>query len=183
VKYIELAMIRHHLDALPHVPCPDGYTLRTFRPGDEQAWARILALVEEFRDEDQALAHFSREFGPYSQELGSRCFFLATADGAAIGTATAWYGSFAGEERGRVHWVAIEPRFQGRGLAKPLLGAVMARLAVEHRTAYLTTQTTSYRAINLYLAFGFVPHLLAPSCEEGWRLMEAVLRRPILPVA
>ena len=91
--------------------------------------------------------------------------------------------SGCGEERGRVHWVAIEPRFQGRGLAKPLLGAVMARLAHVHRTAYLTTQTTSYRAINLYLDFGFVPYLLAASCEEGWRLTEAALRRPILPGA
>jgi hypothetical protein len=59
----------------------------------------------------------------------------------------------------------------------------MARLAAEHRTAYLMTQTTSYRAINLYLAFGFVPYLLTASCEEGWRLVEAAMRRPILPVA
>jgi ribosomal protein S18 acetylase RimI-like enzyme len=112
--------------------------------------------------------------------MEDRCFILEDRHGDAIGTATAWYGHFEGEERGRVHWVGIIPSYQGRKLSKPLLSAVMARLARDHQKVYLDTQTTSYQAVNLYLNFGFVPYLKDESCKEGWLLMEHVLKRKIL---
>jgi len=56
----------------------------------------------------------------------------------------------------------------------------MARLAGDHQKAYLTTQTTSYPAVNLYLSFGFTPYLGAESATEGWVLLEEVLHRKIL---
>jgi len=112
--------------------------------------------------------------------MEDRCFLLENRHGDAIGTATAWYGHFEGEERGRVHWVGIIPSYQGRKLSKPLLSAVMARLARDHQKAYLDTQTTSYPAVNLYLSFGFVPYLRDDSDKEGWLLMEQVLHRKIL---
>ncbi|MGH2409415.1 MAG: GNAT family N-acetyltransferase, partial [Chloroflexota bacterium] len=99
--------------------------------------------------------------------------------GEAIGTATAWEHEFEGMVRGRVSWVAIVPAYQGRKLAKPLLSAVMARLARSYGKAYLTTQTTSYPAINLYLSCGFRPHLIHQSCAEGWALMEEALQHKL----
>jgi hypothetical protein len=56
----------------------------------------------------------------------------------------------------------------------------MARLARDQAKAYLTTQTTSYPAVNLYLSFGFTPYLGADSVKEGWQLLEEVLHRKIL---
>lgn len=173
-------MVRDHMNDLPSFSCPVGYRIRTFRCGEEPLWAAIEAAAGEFPDPEQALQHFNAEFGPYLDAMVHRCFMLETADGAAIGTATAWYGQFEGEERGRVSWVSIIPAYQGRKLSKPLVSAVLAHLAKDHRSAYLTTQTTSYRAVNLYLDFGFVPRLVSDSCRDGWRLMEQVLRRRIL---
>ncbi len=113
--------------------------------------------------------------------MESCCFILEDRDATAIGTATAWYGYFAGQERGRVHWVGIIPAYQGKGLSKSLLSVVMARLAHDHRTAYLTTRTTNYRAINLYLSFGFVPYLMHERDEkEGWTMVEQLLQRTIV---
>ena len=34
-------MVRDTLDDVPHFPLPDGYTVRWYRPGDEQAWIDI----------------------------------------------------------------------------------------------------------------------------------------------
>ena len=181
VKYIPLTMVRDHLDHIPSFVCPASYAIRTFRPSDAQHWARVEALAGEFASEDEALREFQEEFGPRLRELEDRCFLLEESQSGVIGTAMAWGGDLVGEVRGRVHWVGIVPAYQGRGLAKPLLTTVLPRLAHDHRNAFLTTQTTSYRAVNLYLNFGFVPYQTDTSDAEGWRLMEEILQRRILP--
>jgi ribosomal protein S18 acetylase RimI-like enzyme len=180
MKYIPLDMVRDHMDHIPAFSCPSDYAIRTFVRGDERLWARIESLAGEFPNQEQALQHFEKEFGPFLSDMEDRCFILEDRHGEAIGTATAWYGQFEGEERGRVHWVGIIPSYQGRKLSKPLLSAVMARLARDHQKVYLDTQTTSYPAVNLYLSFGFVPYLVNESSQEGWLLMEQVLKRKIL---
>ncbi|MBO0779295.1 MAG: GNAT family N-acetyltransferase [Ktedonobacteraceae bacterium] len=180
MKYIPLAMVRDHMEHIPFFPCPDGYRIRTFVEGDERHWARIEMAAGEFSDQERALQRFAEHFGADPRGQRDRCFLLENQHGEAIGTASAWYGNFEEEERGRISWVGIVPAFQGKKLAKPLLSVVMARLARDHQKVYLTTQTTSYQAINLYLNFGFVPYPVRESCEEGWRLMEQVLQRKIL---
>jgi ribosomal protein S18 acetylase RimI-like enzyme len=106
--------------------------------------------------------------------------FLEHESAGPIGTTTAWAGEFAGEVRGRIHWVGIVPAFQGQGLSKPLLSAALTRLTMDYRQAYLTTETTSYRGINLYLSFGFMPYVTNDRDREGWGIVEEVLGRTIL---
>src|SRR5207248_4802613 len=91
--------------------------------------------------------------------LVERQCYLLNAFGQAIGTGTAWFNdNFEGKSFGRVHWLAILPEFQGRGLGKPLLTAICSRLRdLGHERAYLTTSTQRIPAIRLYLRFGFVP--------------------------
>lgn len=180
MKEIPLVMVRDHMDYIPSFSCPSDYAIRTFIKGDERLWATIESLAGEFSNEEQALQHFEEEFGPFLSNMEDRCFLLEDRHGEAIGTATAWYGHFEWEERGRVHWVGIVPNYQGRKLSKPLLSAVMARLAQDHQKTYLDTQTTSYQAVNLYLTFGFIPYLAHESDKEGWLLMEHILHRKIL---
>jgi len=181
LKKISLTMVRDHLHGIPSLVCPAGYTIRTFRAGDAEHWARVEALAGEFPSRDEALREFEEEFGSRWRELEDRCFLLEENEGGVIGTAMAWDGDLGGEVRGRVHWVGIVPAHQGRGLAKPLLSTVLERLARDHRSAFLTTQTTSYRAVNLYLNFGFVPYLTSAGDADGWRMMEDILQRRILP--
>lgn len=180
MRRIPLKMVHDHIDQSPFFACPGGYTIRTFARRDEQLWAKIETEAGEFADQKQALEHFHTEFGPFLSKFEDHCFLLENNKGEAIGTATAWMGIFDGEERGRIHWVGIIPNYQGKKLSKPLLSAAMARLARDYQKGYLTTQTTSYQAINLYLNFGFVPYLCDASSEEGWLLMEQILQRKIL---
>src|SRR5271165_6467791 len=114
MKEIPLEMIRDDMDHLPTFSCPAGYTIRTFTRGDGRRWAKIEMEAGEFENPEQALAHFETEFGPFVCEMEDRCFLLEDHHGEAIGTATAWYGAFAGEVRGRVHWVGIVPSYQGK---------------------------------------------------------------------
>src|SRR5699024_8980243 len=127
--------------------------LSFFQAGDQINWARIETQAGEFQNEKSALEHFKKEFGPYQYELKKRCLFIETNDGEKIGTTTAWFGQLKEDENiyGRIHWVGIVPDHQGKKLAKPLLSHALKVLAQFHDKAYLTSQTTSYQAVNMYL--------------------------------
>lgn len=188
-------MCRPHLREIPEHPLPTDYTLRLFDAGAPTVWKRHWAEIEtaagEFSSPDRALERFDREFGGREQELAERCLFLlrpgstpagpiGTGD-EVIGTAMGWYDVAAPENpAGRIHWVGIRPEWQGRGLSKPLVSAALGILASRHDRAYLTTQTTSYVAVRLYLGLGFEPCLVREGESRGWSILAELLGEPSL---
>lgn len=182
MKRIPVKMVRKDLLTIPEYSLPDGYRIRLFEKGDEYHWARVETSVNEFKNGEAALERFNKEFGLYLEDMTKRCLFIENNEGEVIATTTAWYGDLLGdgEISGRIHWVGVAPEYQGQKLAKPLLSAAMNILADHHLKAYLTSQTTSYQAINMYLNYGFEPFLTGPSCEEAWSLLEDILERKII---
>ncbi|MDF2714791.1 MAG: hypothetical protein K0R28_1716 [Paenibacillus sp.] len=179
IPYIELTMLRSNLLDIPDAPLPEGYSLRSFRSGDEKHWARIEHAVDEFKSTEAAMRHFTEEFAPHIAEMERRCLFVIDRHGVPVGTTTAWYGKLDGGQIGRIHWVAVVPEHQGKKLSKPLLSAALRTLAQFHDKAYLTTQTTSYKAVGMYLNYGFEPVMQTPECPEGWKLIEQLLGKSI----
>ena len=168
---IPLAMTRDSLDGVGEFPLPEDFQVRPFQSGDEKQWVRIHELADRFNAISPAT--FTKQFGTGTSELSQRQYYLVrcgAGSGEVIGTASAWYGDEQwGRDWGRVHWVAIMPQYQGRGLAKPLLATVMQRLAeLGHRRAYLTTSTARLPAIRLYQRFGFVGHPRNPLEQTFW---------------
>lgn len=170
-----VTMVRGNLKGIPGYSLPAGYSLRSYQPGDEQLWVEIQHLADHYNTITPDL--FRREFGTDGSTLAARQFYLLDAGQRAIGTATAWYDdSFRGLVYGRVHWVAIVPEQQGRGLAKPLMTAVCRRLrGLGHTRAYLSTSTARIPAIRLYLQFGFLPWIESPEDGRLWRQLEREL--------
>ena len=113
--------------------------------------------------------------------MEKRCLFIETTEGETIGTTTAWYGDLNGDgkTRGRIHWVGVVPEYQGRGLSKPMLTKAMEIMAGKHDEFYLTSQTTSWQAVNMYLNFGFEPVQLDENYDEAWSLMKEKLDKKI----
>jgi len=179
IPYIPLTMQCPNLLEIPDAPLPAGYEVRTFRRGDETAWARIECAAGEFKTEEEALQHFRKEFGEHLAGMEERCLFITDEHGDPIGTTTAWYGEFQGAVIGRIHWVAVVPEHQGKKLSKPLLSQALRTMARFHEQAYLTTQTTSYKAVGMYLNYGFIPVLDNEKCEEGWRMIGQLLNRTV----
>src|ERR1700720_4267014 len=126
-KHIPLKMLRENLDNVPDFPLPSGFALRWYQSGDEENWFRIQSRADEYNQITPEL--YQRQFGADQRLLAERQCYLLDSRGAAIGTGTAWFNDdFEGAKFGRVHWVAIVPEFQGRGLAKPLMTAICTRL-------------------------------------------------------
>ena len=181
IKPVRVRMVADPISPVEELRFPAGYHLRYFRPGEEGDWAEIETAAGEFASVDEALARFNSEFAPHLEQMQSRCLFLVGPDGRLIGTATAWWNDeFRGGGWGRLHWVGIHRDFQGLGLARPLVVAAVNRLAQLHERAYLTSKTTSLKAIKLYLDYGFSPDLSLEGSGEGWQILADLLQHPKL---
>ena len=176
LPHLSIAMVRPTLDDLPRAPLPAPFSFRRYQPGDVAAWVRIHALADKFNVASPAL--FAERFGSDESELRERQLYLCDGAGDAIGTITAWHNDhYPGLCRGRVHWVAIVPAYQGRGLGKPLLAACLRRMVdLGYESAYLTTNPPRVPAINLYLGFGFAPDVRSAEERDAWRLLEDRVR-------
>jgi len=170
-------MIRENLDDIPDYGLPAGYSIRWYQPGDETYWRRIHLLADKYTNVTPDL--FEKEFGTNTEMLAKRQCFLLDSKGSPIGTASAWFGRHSEQSLGRIHWVAILPSEQGKGLAKPLLTTACNRLKdLGHSRAHLTTQTVRVAAINLYLKFGFVPAIVSERARYIWRRLQKHLKYP-----
>jgi hypothetical protein len=173
IPYIPLMMSHGSLSASPEISLPQGYSLRLFRPGDEEHWAAITMDAGEFAERSGALAYFTDHFGGHLDLLGERCLFLLDGSGNPVGTATGWMMDDA-PEVGRLHWVAIMGTYQGRRLSKPLVAAAMkVMLQHGHEKAMLTTQPKSWKGIKTYLDLGWKPYDDGTSgYKKGWALVK-----------
>ncbi len=174
-----IRMIRHDLSELLEFRVPSPFSVSWYRPGDGEVWTSIERAVE-----GPALsgAAFREQFGDDESALSARMFFLCAPDGPAVATATAWYDDcYRGLAFGRIHWVAVLPPYQRRGLGNCLLSIACRRLRdLGHERAYLLTDTGRLAAVALYLKFGFVPALDAASDRLAWRELEATLHHPAI---
>ena len=147
-----VVMTRADLENIPVFALPSGFSMRPYQAGDDQTWWHIHELADPLLMAHRGGSH-RQFFGDDERELRARQMFLLAPDGQPIGTATAWSDS---DQLGRVHWVAIVPQFQGRGLAKPLVSRILILLReLGHTRAILDTSNQRPRAISLYQRMGF----------------------------
>ncbi|HVM49017.1 MAG TPA: GNAT family N-acetyltransferase [Candidatus Acidoferrum sp.] len=165
---MRILMWRENLEDVPEFGVPAGFGLRWHCPGDEAAWLRIDRLANPGDGTPPDL--FDRVFGADLGLLARRQCYLLDGHGEPVGTATAWFDDdFEGARVGRIHYVAVVPEYQGRGLSRPLMTAVCGRLReLGHCCAYLATATHRIRAINLYRRFGFKPLIRNEAEADAW---------------
>jgi len=136
---------------------PDGFSFRFFLPSDVKHWSRIVTSVLEFDCEHSAETYFVTSYLPHIEELLKRCLFVLNQDGDPVATANAWFSvSELGYQAG-LHWVAVCPEYQGKGLGKAVtIKALQVLHSLEGGSpVWLHTQTWSPVAIKLYHSLGF----------------------------
>jgi len=176
MRNLTFVLLRDHLREVPQYSPPAGYALRSYAPGDKRAWVRIWSAAEMPEFDAVTDATFDREFGGRLHAMPKRCMFLMSPEGRDIGTVTAWPTRYRRRAYGMLHWVAIDPVHQGRGLGRCLVSAGLNRLrALGHRRALAGTQTVRLAAIRTYLHFGFIPET-----EEVRTLLRKHMEHPAL---
>jgi len=143
---------------LPRVEVPVGYEIRTFRAGDEEGWASCInRAYSTQRDKTSWTAQsVAEKFVQNPSFIPDGCFF-AVRDGRIVGAFMAWREIEAGPQRGRLHWLGIDPEHRNMGLAKLLSVRVLQYLLSHGFTSIFLDTSYAYPvAMQMYSKLGFV---------------------------
>jgi len=176
----QLLMRRPTLDDLEPLTAPAGYALRSFRPGDEASWGRVMDRAFEWEPGKAVFDELMRSDPCYADE---RVKVAVTTDSAAAGTvaatASCWVVPKYGPQARMLHWVATHPDHAGLGLGYQVSLAVLHHALAEGCTQiFLLTDDFRTAALVTYLRMGFEPVYTHPSHPERWRLILKRFGRP-----
>lgn len=156
----------------PPLP-PPGYGLRTFLPGDEDAWVGILS-AGEFGAWDRA--RLDRMLAGGRASLPPEGIFFVTHGDRPVGTACTFLHPGAAGDVPELGWVAAHPAHRGRRLGLEVCRAVLGFVRdLGHGYAYLLTEDFRLPAIKTYLRLGFVPEMLDPTHPARWEALHRAL--------
>jgi mycothiol synthase len=157
----ELRQLRMELTrfAAAEPDVPDGVTLRTFVPGqDEETWLALNAAAFAHHPEQGGLTRRDledRKAQPWFDPAG---FFLAERDGRAVGFH--WTKVHSAEQLGEVYVLGVDPDAQGGGLGRLLTVTGLRHLARDRGlpTAMLYVDADNTAALRVYEGLGFRTH-------------------------
>ncbi|MEU8824390.1 mycothiol synthase [Streptomyces sp. NPDC048636] len=137
---------------------PDGITVRTFRPGeDDTAWLAANAAAFAHHPEQGALTQRDLDDRMAEVWFDPRGFFLAERAGEIVGFH--WTKVHGEEGLGEVYVVGVRPDAQGGGLGRALTAIGLRHLAAEGLpTAMLYVDADNGAAVSVYDRMGFVTH-------------------------
>lgn len=156
----ELRQMRRPLTnfPLPDAAPPEGVSVRTFVPGqDDAAWLALNAAAFAHHPEQGSLTQRDlddRKAEPWFDPEG---FFLAERDGRLVGFH--WTKEHREEGLGEVYVVGVGPDAQGGGLGKYLTTVGLRHLADRGLpTAMLYVDADNKAAVSVYERLGFTTH-------------------------
>lgn len=156
----ELRQLRRPLAPLdvPEPVLPEGVTIRTFVPGqDDAAWLAVNAAAFAHHPEQGSLTQRDLDDRIAEPWFDPKGFFLAEKDGELVGFH--WTKIHAEERLGEVYVVGILPGAQGGGLGKALTATGLRHLAGQGLpTAMLYVDADNSAAVRVYEGLGFRTH-------------------------
>ncbi|MER5972479.1 mycothiol synthase [Streptomyces sp. NPDC002055] len=137
---------------------PEGVTVRTFRPGqDDAAWLAANAAAFAHHPEQGSLTQRDLDDRMAEAWFDPEGFFLAEREGRIVGFH--WTKVHAAEQLGEVYVVGVVPGAQGGGLGKALTAIGLRHLAASALpTAMLYVDADNTAAVTVYERLGFVTH-------------------------
>ncbi|HEV7625093.1 MAG TPA: mycothiol synthase [Streptomyces sp.] len=138
---------------------PEGVTVRTFRPGDDDAaWLALNAAAFAHHPEQGSLTQRDlddRKEEPWFDPAG---FFLAEQERELIGFH--WTKVHSAEQVGEVYVLGVSPAAQGSGLGKTLTAIGLRHLERDRGlpTAMLYVDADNLAAVSVYERLGFRTH-------------------------
>lgn len=188
IKHIGILMYTHNEFKEIKLKQNDDIELKPYESRFKEDWCQLQCDLWQFENYKEAADYFVEEFLNREVELKEKLLFaLDKRTGQIVGTASLWDGKHFGKALPRLHWIAVNEAYQGQGIAKILIQSLIDtyKNTEQAEFIYLTSQTWSYKAINIYKSFGFKAYL-GPKpinwfCKDGeferdsieaWQLIE-----------
>jgi len=178
MKQLQMVWPEDLRDARPGAELPAEYELRTYDPGDEDAYLDLLQSAGFNQSGEGTALTYLRH------TLPGGCFLVVhRPTGQLVATATANHEPSS--ERlaaGDMGWLAARPEHSGKGLGRAVCAAATARL-LELGYEWISLNTDDYRlpALVIYLRLGYVPYLFAPDMLTRWQAVCETLGWPFTP--
>jgi mycothiol synthase len=158
----QLVMFRPTLAKLPDLQLPEGYSIRKFQPGDEEAWEYIINHSFKYK------SNFDKEIKSHKCFSPERVIFVCHKN-TPVATATAWHRPLWGEHTGYLHMVGALSSHSGKGLGLQASLAALYQMKNEGKLASIL-ETDDFRlpAIKTYLKLGYKPLLIHENQGARW---------------
>jgi mycothiol synthase len=169
---------RQRLSTPPEISVSPGYRLRTYRPGDEAQFYKVMEIAGFTGWNEEILR-------PWLAKILPDGWFFAVEEATDAIVATAMTKHNPTERHrfgGELGWVASDLAHKGHGLGMTVCAAVVNRfLSAGYRNIYLNTDDFRLPAIKTYLRLGFVPLLHTPDMHDRWQVICDQLGWPFAP--
>jgi len=168
----------HLLDAPPPVQLPSGYSLRTYQPGDEPRFFKVMELAGW-------PGWNAEKLRPWRERILPQGWFMVVhnASSGIVATAMAFRDRLEfGCQGGEIGWVACIPGHRGKGLGMTVSAVATTRLIEGgYHHIHLYTEDWRLAALKIYLKLGYIPFLYAPDMLERWRTICTQIQWPFTP--
>ena len=162
-KQLSMVIDAGTVRGLDSFPVSDGFTLRGYRPGDEDTWIPLVNMGQFSSVWDVA------KFGDYMSQQERREGSRVVVNDQGVVAAT--FASVQEGERnmGRLDFVVSHPDQRGHGFGR-IVCTEVSRYLVDRGYTRIILFTDDWRlpAIGLYLSMGFEPQMSDEDMPDRW---------------
>lgn len=181
VEHVGVLMVLPRGHAPKSEPLHEDYHYRKYDDDLYEAWAALMDKTG-LASKDEAYSILDKMLED-REAFTDNFLFVVDDAGNLAATAGIWPGHVF-EDRLRLHWVAVDPDHQRKGLARSMITelAQMYEGRPGRYPLYLSTQSESWPAIMLYSRLGFTPYLGAyeghteEQSQQDWEKVTQLLR-------
>lgn len=145
------------LDALPATPAPEGVSIRSFSPGDEDGWMAVNNAAFDWHPEQGGQTRADFDAIVTASDFDPDSVVIATREDRVIGFhQTKLTDTESGGHLGEVYVVGVDPHIHAKGVGKALTIEGMRRMVATGADAIeLYVESDNAPALGLYERLGF----------------------------
>lgn len=147
-------MVKNNIDKANNISLPNGYRFTDFRPGDENNWAYIQYKAGVFREYQLAIRKIFEEQKNIGNKINKCCLFLENELGERIGTVMI-LPSILGKDVKDIKYLALNPRYHGKGLGKALMAKAFKVINDMEETSRINVEVSEEKAKEFFEELGF----------------------------
>lgn len=161
IPYLSVILTKRDTNVYPIYELPEGYSFCEYEDELQIEWIKLNMMYDVFESFGQAISYFQNAFLGNRDLLRKQMLFVKNSENQVVATACLWEGSHFGQPVQRIHFFAVHNFHRSKGIGKAMISRLLAVYnEQQYKTGiYITSQTWSYKEINLFFMFGFKEYM------------------------